>query len=462
MKELQNSHIIHIFAIVHAIIVMLCYALNVRDELVLTVATVTMITLIAVRKNQGIGLIAACVIAGNLLGFVIGTYGAKGLALFISNQAFIHATTSFITTEILGFGLLMIFNSVNAHRNENDIPANRWLPNMQQVIVVITVLLVLRILYSRIFANMLTEDVVNLSLRLLLSNSLAIIVLICCNIIYLIITYRHTGFFSKPWGYILGLTTETIILASISAIIIGYNLPFGTTTPFAEISFMKLCSITMLASLGIYAVIVPLAYVQQTHVKIRHEQEKRHLAQFQYNTLKQQVNPHFLFNCLNILNGLIEENKNREAGEYVRQLASLYRYMLHNENEQVVRLQEELEFIDRYIKLLRVRFPNGFTVEYQIAPTALNKCVVPCSLQMLIENAFKHNVVHPNTPLHITIGCSDDTIWVHNNLQRKSSVSNESTHLGLKNISKQYHDTVGKDIKIIETTDSYNVELPLI
>jgi LytS/YehU family sensor histidine kinase len=165
---------------------------------------------------------------------------------------------------------------------------------------------------------------------------------------------------------------------------------------------------------------------------------------------------------LNILNGLIEENKNREAGEYVRQLASLYRYMLHNENEQVVRLQEELEFIDRYIKLLRVRFPNGFTVEYQIAPTALNKCVVPCSLQMLIENAFKHNVVHPNTPLHITIGCSDDTIWVHNNLQRKSSVSNESTHLGLKNISKQYHDTVGKDIKIIETTDSYNVELPLI
>lgn len=460
MKELRNSYIIHIFAIAHAAIVLLCSAMNIRDELVLTVATVTMIALIAVRKNQGIGLIAACVIAGNLLGFVIGTYGAKALAVFISHDALIHAITSFITTEILGFGLLMLFNSVNAHKSENDMPANRWLPNMSQVITVIAVLMLLRILYSRLFSNMLTEEAVNLSFRLLFGNSLAIIVLICCNIIYLLVAQR-CSWFSHPWGYILGLVTETGVLASVSAIIIGYDLPFGTEQPFAEATFMQLCSITMLANLAIYVVLVLLSYVQQTRTKIRHEQEKRHFAQFQYNTLKQQVNPHFLFNSLNILNGLIEEGKNSEAGEYVRQLAALYRYMLRNENEQIVRLQEELDFIERYIKLLRVRFPNGFTIEYQIAPEATIKGIVPCSLQMLIENAFKHNVVHANTPLHIRIEASEGCISVHNNLQPKYSKA-DSTRLGLKNISKQYLNAVGRDIKIEKTADSYRVELPLI
>ena len=144
---------------------------NLDNEIKVIIILCGMIALIAVRKNQGIGLIAACVIAGNLLGFVIGTYGAKALAVFISHDALIHAITSFITTEILGFGLLMLFNSVNAHKSENDMPANRWLPNMSQVITVIAVLMLLRILYSRLFSNMLTEEAVNLSFRLLFGST---------------------------------------------------------------------------------------------------------------------------------------------------------------------------------------------------------------------------------------------------------------------------------------------------
>ena len=111
MKTLRCWHIIHIFAIVHAVIVLLCGALNVADEFILTVATVSMIAIIGVRNGQGLGIIAACVIAGNILGFMIGTYGAVLLSNILPAWL-LHATTSFITTELLGFGLLLIFNSM--------------------------------------------------------------------------------------------------------------------------------------------------------------------------------------------------------------------------------------------------------------------------------------------------------------------------------------------------------------
>ena len=97
MKTLRCWHIIHIFAIVHAVIVLLCSALNVADEFILTVATVSMIAIIGVRNGQGLGIIAACVIAGNILGFMIGTYGAVLLSNILTAWL-LHATTSFITT----------------------------------------------------------------------------------------------------------------------------------------------------------------------------------------------------------------------------------------------------------------------------------------------------------------------------------------------------------------------------
>ena len=111
MKSPKYSNTIHIFAIIHAVIVLLCGFLNIADELLLTVATVAMIAIIAIRKGQGLGIVAACVIAGNILGFVIGTYGAELLANFIPIPT-LHAITSFVTTEIIGFGLLILLNAI--------------------------------------------------------------------------------------------------------------------------------------------------------------------------------------------------------------------------------------------------------------------------------------------------------------------------------------------------------------
>ena len=457
MKTLRCWHIIHIFAIVHAVIVLLCSALNVADEFILTVATVSMIAIIGVRNGQGLGIIAACVIAGNILGFMIGTYGAVLLSNILPAWL-LHATTSFITTELLGFGLLLIFNSMGG--GEKELNSHRWLPNLFPMILMLAVLLAVRVIYSNIFGNMLSDEVVNLSLRMLLSNSLAIITLICCNVIYLIICQRFE-WLSTPVGNTIGIIIESTVIASVTSVIIGYNLPFGTDIAFKDASFIQLFSITIIANLLIYVAMVLISYVYQTRTRIEKEQEKRRFAQYQYNILKQQVNPHFLFNSLNILNGLIEEQKTVEASEYVRKLAKLYRYMLQNENEQLVRLQDELTFINQYTDLLQVRFPNSFSIEQKIDEACYSRFVVQCSLQVLIENAFKHNIVRAEQPLRIEIECNDNYIIVRNNLQLKSS-SEDSTKVGLKNISKQYLTAIGQDIVVTKNEKLFEVKLPLI
>lgn len=456
MKTLRCSHIIHIFALIHAAIVMICGVLNVSDEFILTIATVSMIAIIGVRKGQGLGVIAACVIAGNILGFVIGTYGAVLLSNLLPYWL-LHTVTSFFTTEIIGFSNLLIFDSIGGGRSSQS---NQWMPNLLPMILMLAILLAVRVIYSKIFGNMLSDEVVNLSLRLLLSNSLAIITLICCNVIYLIINQRF-DWLSTPVGYIVGIFSQTVVIASVTAVIIGYNLPFGTDIAFKNASFIQLFSITIIANLLIYVVMSLVSYVYQTRSRIEKEQEKRRFAQYQYNILKQQVNPHFLFNSLNILNGLIEEQKSEEASEYVRKLASLYRYMLQNENEHLVRLQEELAFINQYLDLLKVRFPQGFVVTQNIDESCLGRFVVQCSLQVLIENAFKHNIVRAEQPLQITIATEGEYIVVRNNLQLKSS-SDDSTKVGLKNISKQYLAAIGKDIEIIKSNNLFEVKLPLI
>ena len=328
------------------------------------------------------------------------------------------------------------------------------------MILMLVVLLAVRVIYSKIFGDMLSDEVVSLSLKLLLSNSLAIITLICCNVIYLIISQR-SEWLSTPVGYIVGIISEAVVIATITSIIIGYNLPFGADIAFYKASFIQLFSITIIANLLIYVAMSLVLYVYQTRSRIEKEQEKRRFAQYQYNILKQQVNPHFLFNSLNILNGLIEEQKTMEASEYVQKLALLYRYMLQNENEHLVRLQEELVFINQYVDLLKVRFPQGFIVEQKINEGCGGRFVVQCSLQVLIENAFKHNIVRAEQPLHIEIESNDDYIIVRNNLQPKSS-SEDSTKVGLKNISKQYMAAIGKDIEVIKSENLFEVKLPLI
>lgn len=150
-----------------------------------------------------------------------------------------------------------------------------------------------------------------------------------------------------------------------------------------------------------------------------------------------------------------------EASEYIHKLAGIYRYMLRNEEEGTVTLRDEMTYVEMYRDLLKVRFQEGFNVEVGIPPEDLSRHVIPCSVQLLIENATKHNAVSPSRPLNVSVVSDGETLTVTNNLIPKITEA-QSSGLGLNYILQQYRDRSGKGIVIIRTDDFYTVKLPLL
>ena len=219
--------------------------------------------------------------------------------------------------------------------------------------------------------------------------------------------------------------------------------------------------VTLLVEVTLYSVVFMVDYALVARAVLRAERGKAHQAQFRYMKLKQQVNPHFLFNSLNILDCLVCEQRTEQASAYIHKLAGIYRYMLQNEEETLVRLREEMAFVGMYVDLLQVRFPEGFRVETDISDEAMNRHVLPCSVQLLIENAIKHNSVGADRPLVIRIVAGAGAVTVSNNLQLKVS-GTTSTRVGLNYIRQQYLDLSGIPIGIRRTDTEYCVTLPLL
>lgn len=193
---------------------------------------------------------------------------------------------------------------------------------------------------------------------------------------------------------------------------------------------------------------------------LRKEQLQKENIQAQYEVLKNQINPHFLFNCFNTLTELAHEDKALTI-KFIQQLAQVYRFVLEHKNQQMVDLKQELGVLDSYIFLLKIRFGDNLHINTQQAITVSDYSIVPLTLQILLENALKHNVVSKDKPLSINIDLSEDNKLVfRNNLQRKSSV--QSTHIGLQNIINRYRMIADQTIDIVETATEFIVKVPLI
>ena len=158
---------------------------------------------------------------------------------------------------------------------------------------------------------------------------------------------------------------------------------------------------------------------------------------------------------------LICEEKTDRASAYTHKLAGIYRYMLKSEEEMIVSLREELVFVGLYVDLVKERFPAGFEVETDVPEQLMSRHILPCSIQLLIENATKHNAVCEDNPLIIRIEAIGDNIRVSNNVIPKVTKS-PSTGLGQKYIRQMYLDLTGKQIEITDTEQKYSVTLPLI
>jgi hypothetical protein len=183
-------------------------------------------------------------------------------------------------------------------------------------------------------------------------------------------------------------------------------------------------------------------------------------ASAKFDALKNQLDPHFLFNSLNVLASLIDENPD-QAQRFTTGLSKIYRYVLEQKNKELVSLEEELKFASTYMKLLKMRFENS--IEFEIPEEISNEeaKVVPLSLQLLLENTIKHNIVSESRPLKIRIYEQDEFLIVENNYQKKEVLSNRKG-VGLQNIANRYNEITQRKVLINQTEEIFRVKIPVL
>lgn len=189
------------------------------------------------------------------------------------------------------------------------------------------------------------------------------------------------------------------------------------------------------------------------------ERLKKEQLSARYETLKSQVNPHFLFNSLNVLASLVHKDAD-QAELFIRQLATVYRYILESRDKEVVPLEEELSILRAYLFLMDIRFGAGLRADIRVAEPAPGR-VAPLTLQMLVENALKHNEVSKANPLQIEVFRENGYLVVRNTLQPKTTLP-ESTGLGLANIQARYQALSDKPVLISDNDGFFTVKTPIL
>lgn len=202
------------------------------------------------------------------------------------------------------------------------------------------------------------------------------------------------------------------------------------------------------------------SYKKIQEKKVKESQIVAKTETAKYESLKNQLDPHFLFNSLNVLTSLIEENP-RKAEKFTTGLSKVYRYVLEQKDKDVIPLEEELKFAKSYMQLLKMRFEDG--VVYSLPEKISNPDfkIVPLSLQLLLENAVKHNIIASEKPLQIRIYEQDGSLVVENNNRPKASLE-KSTKVGLSNIKQRYALISKEPVEVISNSELFQVKLPLI
>jgi len=205
--------------------------------------------------------------------------------------------------------------------------------------------------------------------------------------------------------------------------------------------------------------IIRLIY-QKQFINLENEKLRREALQSQFESLKNQLSPHFLFNSLTALKTLIREAP-ETAQNYVNNLSRALRYTLQSNEKQLVTLKEEMSFMDSYIYLIKLRFDTNLSVSISLEEEYYSYKVPPLTIQTLVENAIKHNEISKEKPLVINITTTDTArLAVWNQIQEKIT-EEEGTGIGLTNLSKQFQLLLGEDITISRQDNKFRVEIPL-
>lgn len=214
----------------------------------------------------------------------------------------------------------------------------------------------------------------------------------------------------------------------------------------------------LFVSFWIYKLIVSIIKKQES--KVKEQKIIAGTATAKFETLKNQIDPHFLFNSLNVLSSLIEENP-ENAQRFTTALSKVYRYVLEQKDKDLVPIEEELAFAKTYMNLLQMRFENSLTFEISIENIDDEAKVVPLSLQLLLENAVKHNIISEQKPLHIKIYIENNALVIQNNFQKKA-VMQDGQGVGIQNIISRYAIITDRKVTIEQNEQVFTVKLPIL
>ena len=201
-------------------------------------------------------------------------------------------------------------------------------------------------------------------------------------------------------------------------------------------------------------------YKAYSDSKVKEQKIIAGTANAKFESLKNQIDPHFLFNSLNVLSSLIEENP-ENAQRFTTSLSKIYRYVLEQKDKELVSVVEELAFAKTYMNLLKMRFENSLFYEIQIEEINPEAKVVPLSLQLLLENTVKHNVVSEQRPLHIRIFIEGDYLVIQNDFQKKE-VLQDRQGVGLQNIINRYGIITNRKVQIEQNENTFTVKIPIL
>lgn len=257
-------------------------------------------------------------------------------------------------------------------------------------------------------------------------------------------------------------------------VFMGYSIIMGISIPYIIDRFLwKMSGISVFYDVSVKAFMTTVIsliifYFYNTNLIStnwiksieKNEELKRENLQAKYEALKNQVNPHFLFNSLNTLSGLVEQ-KPELATDFIKKLSDIYRYVLEQNDKELVSIQEEMKFVEDYIFLSQMRFGKGLLFNSRLNKNQ-NFQVAPLGIQMMVENAIKHNIISDDMPLKIEMEIEDGFVFVKNNLQKKKSIHSGKEPLGLANLKNRYEYLSGVAVEVIESEGQFIVKLPLI
>jgi len=251
-------------------------------------------------------------------------------------------------------------------------------------------------------------------------------------------------------------------------LILSYTLAFSYLLYFLEKKFWNLPQVENLG-MEIFVTILITYFITAVHESVFFYQQwkynfsrsvrlEKDNIEAKYEALRAQINPHFLFNSLNSLTNMVQDNK--PVVDYIQNLSDLLRYMMKSGERELVPLSEELDITMNYVKLQLARFNGSLEIKVNVPERVLNYSVPPLVLQMLIENSLKHNIISKEKPLSVEVIADDDSITVINNLQKKRSV--DSSGQGLENIKGRYSFFTSRKVEVDDFDGMFKVKIPLL